>query len=79
MSKLYFKNPQELVNFIIVTVKNSKFLTINNVTFCTQHCDIDIYSETFVNIYDKQKFLICSIKINEIKGLNEYKIIKEWE
>lgn len=79
MTKLYFKNPQEFVDFITVILKNSKFLTINNVTFCTTHCDINVYSETFVNIYDKQKFLICSIKINEIKVLDEYKIIKEWE
>ena len=79
MTKLYFKNSQELVNFIIVTVKNSKFLTINNVTFCTKHCDINIYDETYMDIFDKQKILICCMKIDGIKGLNEYKIIKEWE
>lgn len=78
MTKLYFNNPQELVNFVAVTVENSKFLTINNVIFYTRHCDIKIYSDTFINIYDKQKGLICSIEINDIKILNKYKIIKEW-
>lgn len=79
MTKLYFKNSQELVNFITEMVKNSNFLTINNVTFCTKHCDINIYDETYMDIFDKQKNLICSMKINGIIGLNEYKIIKEWK
>ena len=77
MTKLYFKNQQEFVNFILEIAKNSKFLTINNVTFITNSCDICICDNSYIDMVDKQKTVICSMLIKGIHSLNEYKIIME--
>ena len=81
MTKLYFKKTQrqELINFIAEIVKNSKIITINNVTFYDINCNISCDDGRFLDVRDKQKYIICSIPIHSIKSINEYKIIKEEE
>lgn len=80
MEKLYFKNEQELANFLIELTKDLKAITINNTTFYLINCKIRLcgYKSLYIDIVDLNKNLICCMRVDMIEKINEYKIIKEW-
>ena len=78
MEKLYFKNPQELVDFIMEVTKEMKFITINNITFYLKNCEIN-FTDNYIDIRDNNLNIICCMRIDKITKINEYKIIKEWD
>ncbi len=79
MEKLYFENPQELINFIKEFTNHLKFITINGIKFNIKNCKKSYDEKSYISIFDMNSTLICTIMIDEIKSLNEYKIIKEWD
>lgn len=79
MDKLYFENPQELTNFIMEFTQNLKFVTINNVAIYIEKAKIWVNENTYLDIFDSNNNVICCVRIDKIKGINEYKIIKEWD
>lgn len=79
MTKLYFKNAQELINFIKEFTNHLEFITINDITFYIKNCEITSSENSYIFIFDMNSTLICTIVVDKIKSLNEYKIIKEWD
>ena len=77
MTKLYFKNAQELVNFIMEVTKNYKFITINKITFYIRNCRIIYDENNYIDFYNGDNIIGC-MRIKEINRINEYKIITEW-
>ena len=77
MNKLYFNNPQELVDFTLNMAQCAPLISFNEMTFNLTCCNL-LSSNDSIEIYDRTHNLICSIETDNIKKINEYTIIKEW-
>lgn len=78
MNKLHFNDAKELVDFTIKIAQCAPIITINCLTFKTACCELISDDIEFIEIFDKNHNLICSMRTGEIKKINEYTIIKEW-
>lgn len=79
MNKLHFDTKQELVNFTLSLSTCLPTICINNMIFYTTSCKINTTDKEYIDIYDNEYNLICSINANNIEKINYYTIIKKWE
>lgn len=77
MNKLYFSNPQELIDFTLKMTQGSPLISFNEMTFNLTCCNL-LSNNDSIEIYDRTHNLICVIETCKIKKINEYTIIKEW-